>query len=84
MDYFTEGETFSAQWPFVQAGNKLYMHKKTKSLLITNINHNVTVLWRGQFLSPNVTLGSFSEKMKMIPKKKQLPFSQFSLNYENY
>ena len=41
MDYFTKSETFSAQWLFTYAGNKLYMHKKRKSLLITNINHNL-------------------------------------------
>ena len=34
-------ETFSAQWPFIYAGNKFYLHKKRKSLLITNINHNL-------------------------------------------
>ena len=42
MDYFTKSETFSAQWPFIYASNKLCLHKKKrKSLLITNINHNL-------------------------------------------
>ena len=41
MDYFTKSETFSVQWPFTHAGNKLYLHKKRKSLLITNINNNL-------------------------------------------
>ena len=42
MDYFTKSETFIAQWPFTYAGNKLYLQKKRKSLLITNINHNLS------------------------------------------
>ena len=41
MDYFTKSETFSAQWLFNYAGNKLYLLKKRKSLLITNINHKL-------------------------------------------
>ena len=41
MDYFTKSETFSVQWPFTYAGNKPYLHRKRKSLLITNINHNL-------------------------------------------
>ena len=41
MDYFTKSEIFSAQWHFTYAGNKLYLHKKRKSLLITNIKHNL-------------------------------------------
>ena len=40
MDYFTKSETFSAQCPSTYDGNKLYLHKKRKSLLITNINDN--------------------------------------------
>ena len=32
MDYFTKSETFSDQWPFTYAGNKLYLHKKRKQL----------------------------------------------------
>ena len=28
MDYFTKSEAFSAQWPVIYAGNKLYLHKK--------------------------------------------------------
>ena len=28
MDYFTKSQTFSAQWPFIYADNKLYLHKK--------------------------------------------------------
>ena len=40
-DFFTKSETFSAQWPFTCAGNKLYLHEKRKSLLITNMNHNL-------------------------------------------
>ena len=36
MNYFTNGQTFSAQWSFTYAGNKLYLHKKL--LPITNIN----------------------------------------------
>ena len=28
MDYFTKSQTFSAQWPFTYAGNKLSLHKK--------------------------------------------------------
>ena len=40
MDYFTKSVTFSAQCPFTYDGNKLYLHKKRKSLLITNINDN--------------------------------------------
>ena len=38
MDYFTKSETFSAH---TYAGNKLCLHRKRKSLLITNINHNL-------------------------------------------
>ena len=30
MDYFTNTETFSVQWFFVYAGNKLYLHKKKR------------------------------------------------------
>ena len=41
MDYFTKNETFSAQELFTYAGNELFLHKKRKSLLITNINHNL-------------------------------------------
>ena len=41
MDYFTKSHTFSVPWPFTYAGNKLYLHKKRKRSLITNINHNV-------------------------------------------
>ena len=41
MDYFTKSETSSAQWPVTYAGNKLYLHKNRKSLLITNINHSL-------------------------------------------
>ena len=41
MDYFTKSETFSVQWSFIYAGNKLYLHKKRKLLLITNNNHNL-------------------------------------------
>ena len=41
MDYFTKNETCRAQEPFTYAGNKLYLHEKKKSLLITNINHNL-------------------------------------------
>ena len=32
------------------AGNKLYLHKKRKSLLITNINHNLGDCWGGDSL----------------------------------
>ena len=28
MDYFFKSQTFSAQWVFTYAGNKLYLHKK--------------------------------------------------------
>ena len=28
MDYFFKTQTFSAQWAFTYAGNKLYLHKK--------------------------------------------------------
>ena len=28
MDYFTKSQTFSAQWSFIYADNKLYLHKK--------------------------------------------------------
>ena len=38
---FTKSKIFSAQWPFTYARNKLYFHKKRKSLLITNINYNL-------------------------------------------
>ena len=41
MDYFTKSETFSVQWPFTYASNKPYLHRKRKSLPITNINHNL-------------------------------------------
>ena len=41
MNYFTESQIFSAQWPFTYAGNKIYLHKKRKLFLITNINHNL-------------------------------------------
>ena len=41
MDSFTKSETLNTQWPFTYAGNKLYLHKKRKSLLIPNINHNL-------------------------------------------
>ena len=41
MDYFTKNETLSPQEPFTYAGNKLYLHEKIKSLLFTNINHNL-------------------------------------------
>ena len=41
MDYFTKSQTFSAQWPFTYACNKLGLQKKRKLLLITNINYNV-------------------------------------------
>ena len=41
MDYFTKSDTFSTKWPFTYAGNKVYLHKKRKSLLITNINYNL-------------------------------------------
>ena len=41
MNYFTKSETFSDQQFFSYAGNKIYLHKKGKSLLITNINHNL-------------------------------------------
>ena len=34
MDSFTESETFSAQWPFTCAGNKLYLHKKENHYLL--------------------------------------------------
>ena len=57
MDYFTKSETFSAQWSFIYADNKLYFHKKKKkkSLLITNINHNLgDSAAEGQSLSPHV------------------------------
>ena len=40
-DYFTKSQTFSAQWPFTYACNKLGLQKKRKLLLITNINYNV-------------------------------------------
>ena len=41
MDYFTKSETFSALWPFIYPGNKLYKLKLKLSALITNINHNL-------------------------------------------
>ena len=41
MGYFTKSKTFSAKQPFTYAGNKLYLHKKRKSLPITDINHNL-------------------------------------------
>ena len=41
MDCLIRGETFSAQWSFTYASNKLYLHKKRKSVLIPNINHNL-------------------------------------------
>ena len=41
MDYFTKSLTFTASWSFTYAGNKLYLHKKRKLLLITNIDQNV-------------------------------------------
>ena len=41
MDYFNKSETCCAQCPFTYAGNKLYLHKNRKSLLITNINNNL-------------------------------------------
>ena len=28
IEYFTTQQTFSDQWPFTYAGNKLYSHKK--------------------------------------------------------
>ena len=28
MDYFTKSQTFSAQWSFIYADNKLCLHKK--------------------------------------------------------
>ena len=40
-DYFIRSKTFIAKYPFIYAGNKLYLHKKTKLLLITNINHKL-------------------------------------------
>ena len=60
MNYFNESEIFSTQLPFTYADNKLDLHKKRKSFLITNINHNLgdivaegtvsggTLLQRGQ------------------------------------
>ena len=47
MDYFTKSETFNFQWTFTYAGNKLYLQRKRKSLLITNINHNLGGSCRG-------------------------------------
>ena len=41
MDYFTKSQIFSVQSPFAYAGNKLYLHKKRKLLLVTNINYNL-------------------------------------------
>ena len=52
IDYFTESETFTAQWHFTYDGNELYWHEKRRSLLITNINHN---------LDDIVAEGTFSE-----------------------
>ena len=43
---------FSARWSFTYAGKKLNLHKNRKSLLITNINHN---------LSDRVVEGTVSE-----------------------
>ena len=56
MDYFTKSRLFSAKYPFIYAGNKLCLHKKENHywlLLLTAIY--MTVLGRGQFLSPHVT-----------------------------
>ena len=41
IECFTKSETFSAQWSFTCSGNKLYLHKKRRSLWVTNINHNL-------------------------------------------
>ena len=41
VDYFIKRETFSAQESFTYAGNKIYLYKLRKSLLITDINHNL-------------------------------------------
>ena len=51
MDYFTKSETISSQWPFTYAGNKPSLYDKRKSLLITNINNN---------LSESVAVGTVS------------------------
>ena len=75
IEYFTTQQTFSDQWPFTYAGNKLYSHKK-KYLLITNINHNFgdSVVWRGQFQSPNVTFNidriKYNNICKLLKKLK--------------
>ena len=37
-----------------------------------------------QNIQRNENCKSFSEEMKINTKKSQLPFGQFSLNYENY
>ena len=50
MDFFPIA--FSARWPFTYAGKNLNLHKKRKSLLITNINRN---------LSDSVAEGTVSE-----------------------
>ena len=42
MDYFTKSKTFSRQWLFTYADNKIYLHKTRKSLLNTNINHSLS------------------------------------------
>ena len=56
MDYFTKSETFNFQWTFTYAGNKLYLQRKRKSLLITNINHNLGgSVAEGTVLNPHVT-----------------------------
>ena len=41
MDYFTKSRIFSVRWLFTYVGNKLYLHKKRKLLLVTNINYNL-------------------------------------------
>ena len=77
IDDFTKSKTFSAQRPFTYAGNKLYLHKKRKSILIINIYHNLgTVLRRGQFLSPNGTFDIDRIKYDNICKLKKLKINK--------
>ena len=88
MDYFTKSETFGSQWHFTYAGNKLYLHKKEnhyRLLILTTIQ--VTVLRRGQFLSPNVIFNIDRIKYHNIcklPKQTQMNKNQNMQRNKNY
>ena len=76
MDYFIKSETFSAQWSFIYAGNKLYLQKRRKSLLIANIKHNLGgSVMEGTDSEPTFTFNIGRMKYNSIcklPKKIQM------------